>query len=388
LKILHLCLGNYFADGHIYQENLLTKYHKRLGHDVEVIASTLTIDEKGKVFRKVKQGVYLNEHSVLVKRLNFKFGILGKFLRIYKNLYKEILKSNPDIIFIHNPQFWDVRAVIKYLKHHPNVRVYVDNHADFYNSAKNWFSRNILHKIIWKKSVKRLQPYVRKFYATTPGTLKFLNEMYNVPVDNIELLPLGGDDDKILVDDETRRLIRTTVRKKYNILDKDFLIITGGKIDNMKAETILLMKAISKLKNDHVRLLIFGSVSNSISEEFHKAARDKRIKYIGWINPDEIYKLIISANLAVFPGSQSVLWIHTVCLGIPAIFKYWEGMLPLDLGGNCLFLYNSSEDEIYELLKKILEHPKLYERMKKVASEKGPKRFLYSQIAKRSIEEY
>lgn len=386
MKILHLCLGNYFADGHTYQENLLTKYHKRLGHDVEIIASTLTIGENG--LQRTKEGQYINENGLLVKRLGFKYGVFGKILRIHKNLYKEISNFKPDVIFIHNPQFWDVRVVVKYLKKHPYVRVYVDNHADFYNSAKNWLSKNILHKIIWKRSVKILEPYVRKFYAISPGCLDFLNKMYDVPKEKIELLPLGADDDKVLIDFKTRKAIKEKIRKKYNISDKDFLIITGGKIDKTRIETLFLMKAITNLKEKYVKLIIFGSVSKSLKKQFDEYIKDERIKYIGWINSEEIHQLIIASDLAIFPGSQSVLWVHTVCAGVPAIFKYWEGMIPLDFGGNCLFLHKNTEDEIYELLRKILENPEFYQQMKKNAFEKKPKELLYSQIAKRSIEEY
>ena len=33
----------------------------------------------------------------------------------------------------------------------PNVKIFVDNHADFSNSATNWLSLEILHKKIWKR---------------------------------------------------------------------------------------------------------------------------------------------------------------------------------------------------------------------------------------------
>ncbi len=43
MEILHLCLGNYFVDGYGYQENIITKMHKRQGHEVLIVASTETI---------------------------------------------------------------------------------------------------------------------------------------------------------------------------------------------------------------------------------------------------------------------------------------------------------------------------------------------------------
>ena len=49
MKIVHLCLASFYPDNYSYQENLLPKFHKELGYDVEVIASTQSFDEYGKV---------------------------------------------------------------------------------------------------------------------------------------------------------------------------------------------------------------------------------------------------------------------------------------------------------------------------------------------------
>lgn len=48
MKVVHLCLGCFFPDNYSYQENMLPKFHKQLGYDVEVIASLATFDKNGK----------------------------------------------------------------------------------------------------------------------------------------------------------------------------------------------------------------------------------------------------------------------------------------------------------------------------------------------------
>ena len=48
MKIVHVCLaGIGVTDGWTYQENLLTKYHKKLGHDVTIITSQWVRNELG-----------------------------------------------------------------------------------------------------------------------------------------------------------------------------------------------------------------------------------------------------------------------------------------------------------------------------------------------------
>ena len=52
MRITHLCLACFFPDGFSYQENMLPKYHKKLGHDVSVVASLQTFDKNGNVIKR------------------------------------------------------------------------------------------------------------------------------------------------------------------------------------------------------------------------------------------------------------------------------------------------------------------------------------------------
>ena len=147
MKIVHMCLGCFFPDNYSYQENMLPKFHKELGYDVEVIASLVTFDKNGKGTFLPKGSTYQNEYDIKVTRLDNK-----NPLKIYRKMkrfigtYQALERANPDILFIHGCQFMDMDEVVKYLKKHKTVRVYVDNHADFSNSGTNFFSKNILHK--------------------------------------------------------------------------------------------------------------------------------------------------------------------------------------------------------------------------------------------------
>ena len=67
----------------------------------------------------------------------------------------------------------------------------------------------------------------------------------------------GADDEK--VEEANNDFVRKEIRNKYNIKSDDFLIITGGKIDNAKRQTLLLMKAVKEMKQNNVKLLVFGS---------------------------------------------------------------------------------------------------------------------------------
>lgn len=385
MKVLHLCLGAFFPDGYSYQENLLPKFHRQLGYEVSVIASLQTFDKNGNFTYMNLCDPYINENGIEVTRLGFaNNNKVCKILKKYKGLTPCLETAEPDIIFIHNCQFSNMHEIVKYLKRHPKVRVYVDNHADYSNSATNWFSKNILHKILWRRSAKLIEPFATKFYGVLPARVEFLKELYKLPAEKCELLVMGADDD--LVEANLKPEVKAEVRKKYGIADDDFLLMFGGKIDLFKQQLLLLMDAVNEIGNPKLKLIVFGSVVPEMKEAIESRVSDK-VKYIGWVQSDDSYPLFASCDLAVFPGRHSVFWEQVTGQGIPLLVKHWDGTTHVDIGGNVKFLYDDSKEEIKNAVLEIVDNPQLYAEMKRVAEENGMKEFSYRDIARRSIEE-
>lgn len=387
MKIIHICLCGPVTDNWTYQDNLLPKYHKRLGYDVSVITSEYIWNKNGELDVDYRN-VYFNENNIKTIRIKTKYGttVESKFKK-YKNLYRTIWNENPDIIFVHGIQFFDVKEVIKYKKKNPDVKVFVDNHADFSNSATNWLSKNILHKLIWRYYAKSIEPYVIKFYGVLPARVDFLKDMYKIQEDKVDLLVLGADDDK--VKEARKNNVKIEIRNMYDIKENDFLIITGGKIDFAKKQTLLLMKAIQILSKSYknLKLIVFGSVANDLKEELKDLVDDNNVQYIGWIKPEDSYNYFGAADLVVFPGRHSVFWEQVVGLGIPMVVKYWYGTTHIEIGGNCKYLYTDSVEEIKEVLENIINDGDEYKNMKLAAITKGKEKFSYEKIAYRSIND-
>lgn len=382
MKIVHLCLGCFFPDNYSYQENMLPKFHKQLGYEVEVIASLVTFDKDGKGTFLEKGSVYQNEYDIKVTRLDYKKPVkVYRKLKRYVGTYEAIKKANPDILFIHGCQFMDMDIVVKYVKEHPNVKVYVDNHADFSNSGTNWFSKNFLHKILWRHTAHIIEPYTTKFYGVLPARVDWLVNMYKLPKEKCELLVMGADDDK--VKEASNPEIRKNIREKYGIASDDFVIMTGGKIDPWKTQTLLLMEAVAKINNPKVKLVVFGSVTPDLKEQVSAHCVENKVLYIGWVQSSESYKYFAAADLAVFPGRHSVFWEQVAGMGIPMVCKYWDGTTHVDAGGNVKFLRNDSADEIYDVLMSILDGE--YEHMREIANGAAKKKFSYKEIAVRAI---
>ena len=385
MKIVHLCLCSFFPDNYSYQENLLPKYHKKLGYDVEVIASTRSFDEQGKPCYLDNVGTYQNEYDIKVTRLPYKSNSkIWKRLKRYIGVFDAISKAEPDILFIHGGQFLDIDQVVKFLKDHKDVTVFVDNHADFSNSATNWFSKNILHKIVWKHTEHQIEPYAKKFYGVLPVRVDFLKDIYGLPADKCELLVMGADDE--LVERAKTSGARERIRKQYGISDSDFLIVTGGKIDQWKTQTLLLMQAVQNISNPSVRLIVFGSVTDELKEQVNNLSDSVKVQYIGWISSEDTYDYFEASDLVVFPGRHSVMWEQVTGQGKPMIVKDWPGTHHVDLGGNVIFLTEDSVGEIQEKIESLLSEPSKLSEMTKIAQEKGMQIFSYADISKRAIE--
>ena len=383
MKIVHICLANFYIDNYSYQENILPKMHKLQGLDVMIIASTETFIDNN-TLGYLKPSSYYNENGIPVVRLPYVDFIphwIARKIRLYIGLTRMLESFNPQIIFLHDVQFLSIKEIVEFVKKHRHVKVYADGHADFSNSASSFISKHILHKVVYKYCVDIISPFVTFFYGTLPARVDFFMDVYKTPPSKTKLLVMGADDD--LVRNAKDLNLRSVLRAKYSILDEEFVIITGGKIDQSKKQVLELMKALNNITDKKIRLIIFGSVAEELMEKFEALFNPRFMINVGWVASDTIYGYFEASDLVVFPGRHSVLWEQAVGQGKPCVFRYYPGHNHIDLGGNCNFLYKSTSDEMEKVIKESIAS---IDNLKINAEKKGINYFSYYQIAKRSIE--
>lgn len=387
MKILHICVTGPYTDNLNYQENLITKYQVKAGNEVFLIAPQWEWGEDGKVRKTVGDTEYVNADGVSVYRLSIR-GDKNVFFRykIYEHFYDTLEKVLPDIIFVHNLQFFDVGEIVRYAKSH-QVKIFVDNHADFSNSARSRLAV-MFYKIFWRHMAHIMEPYTTRFFGVLPARVDFLMDVYHVSEKKCELLVMGADDEAVEVASEPA--VKKKIRDRYHVGEQDFLIVTGGKIDSFKTQTLLLMEAVKQIDEEgelkqKVKLLIFGSIDDTIREEFDALCDDKTIQYIGWAKGIQPYEFFGAADLVVFPGRHSVYWEQVVAQGIPMLCKYWDGTTHVDIGGNVHFLQEDSVELMKREIANLIQNPGAYEEMKRAAMCEKRRDFLYSQIAAKAL---
>lgn len=381
MKIVHLCLGNFFMDSASYQENMLAKYHVKMGYDVTVIAGLLSYGSSGKgIFLEGPQ-TYTDPSGMKIVRLAYARPLkLARFMMKYEGLQPVLVDEQPDIIFCHNLQFGDTGIVAKYIEQHPEVRLYADNHADYVNSARNWFSRLFKHQIMWKHYIKKLEPFLTKYYGVTPMRCRFLKEMYNVNPKLIEFLPMGVDDEAI---PSNRSEVRAQIRKELELVEDDIVVMTGGKIE-MRKNTHCLYEAFERITNPKLHLVVCGTFTPEMSFWENKMSKIKNIHLLGWCSAERVIRVMVASDFVCFPGTHSTLWEQSVGMGLPGIFKHWNEIDHVNVNGNCIFVKGDDIEELADALDK-MSNVRFFEGIKQkaiIASES----FRYSDIARRSID--
>lgn len=386
MRVLHCCLAAFYIDDYGYQENVLPRMHKLQGHDVAIVASTQAYVDN-RVLGHVEARSYSTADGIPITRLPYPRWIprvLARRLRFYDGLQERLDSFAPDVLFLHDCQFLEMRTIVRYAKRHPEVRIYIDGHTDFINSARGWLSKNLLHRILYRYCAQIVEPYTRKFYGVLPVRVEFFQDMYGTPPEKTELLVLGADHTRVNLD--RRDEIRSATRSRLSIDDDDFVVVAGGKIDRRK-QFPELMHAISKINRPDVKLILFGTPTEEMEHEVERLSHHDSIRHVGWAQADQTYEYLLAADLGVFPGTHSVLWEQAVGVGLPCVFKRWDGIQHVDVGGNCLFLEEGTRGEIEQAILSLCGRGETYSRLKQVATTKGMTEFSYYEIARRAIEE-
>lgn len=372
MKIVHVCLSGTYNDGWGYQENIISEYNANAGYDVTVIASKEGIIKCDIDYNDSRNIKYELNGVTIVRLSNAKYipALLSKKFKLYHNLYKTIDDINPDILFFHGTIGFPLYIIPKYKKKHNNCRIFIDNHADYYNCMKNFISKYLFYKFLWKIQIKKTIPFVEKYFGTLPIRNRFMKEVYGIPEDKIELLVMGVNEKKLPSKPD---LVRGQFRKKYSINDDAFVLIAGGKIDANK-NFDKLIEAVNEVDNQNIILALFGKIENEC-KEIIESLFTERIKYIGWITPDEITEAFLSSELGVFPGLHSVLWEQAVSCGLPCIFHKLEGIDHVDINGNCILLADVSVSAIREKIEFLYNNHQEYMVMKEKADSAAEKMF-------------
>lgn len=378
MRIIHFALSCFYIEGYNYQENVIPTIHAHEGHTVLMVASCVSFNEHGEPCI-VEPTKYHSKNGFDVIRVPYKklfeVGLLRRF-RLYEGVYDIIENFKPDIMYFHGCSALELNTVVRYKRRHPEVVLFIDNHADRNNSASSYASLLIQHKLIYKPSLKKALPYTEKLLCPSIECMDFCREVYGVPDEKLEFYPLGGTIFSI----RQREEIRANVRLKENVAQNAIVFTHSGKMD-AKKRTIDIIKAFKSVKNEDFRLWIIGVLMDDVKEKvIEEISTDNRISYLGWKNSEELTDYLCATDFYVQPGGQSATMQNAMCCGCAVMLYPYKSHGPY-VDGNGFFV--STVDDMRDAFAEISNHPEMCIEMKKKSLEIASELLDYEKLADR-----
>lgn len=164
------------------------------------------------------------------------------------------------------------------------------------------------------------------------------------------------------------------IKKKYNILENQFVFIFIGRVVQDKG-IVELIEAFSKLKKDYhfIRLMLVGPFEPETdpipNETIVAIQNDPSIIHAGY--QDDVRPFLAASQVLAFPSYREGLPnvpMQAGCLNIPSIVTNINGCNEIiENGINGLLIEPKNVNELYDAMKKMITDESLYNNCKKNA---------------------
>ncbi len=377
MKIVHI--SESYIEGWGYQENLLPLYQKRAGHDVVVISDNehlKYIQNKELAEKIAKRGnEYEYDGIKIYKIITYLNTSSTSFF--CRGLYKILKCEQPDMIFHHNVNCSTLPIAARYKRHHPQVRLYADNHADWINESKNKLWHTMYYDTLMPCTVWCLGDMVDNYIGVSPLRCLYLNKVYRVPEKKVRFLPIGCD----TAGAEQVTESREELRRQYQIGNDDFVVVSGGKLDRSKG-TLALIAACENLKARmaNMHMVLFGKIDDEVTKV---AQSHDWITMEGWCDRRKTLSLLKMADVACWPWLHTTLIEDSVASGIPLVVKMSDNVSHFAKEQAGVFM---DKGDVDELMKALLEVKTNEERYRQNAM-KARQQYSYATLIQRLEDE-
>lgn len=343
MKIAHICISAPYIDGWGYQENLLPAYLCKVGCENVVIAPSDTFPNylsPDEVERIKAKGKDYSIGAVRIIRIPT-VSVTSSFI-IPKGLESALESIKPDAIFHHNVNPTSLLVAGRY-SHKHKVPLFVDNHADEINMSSNILWHLVYYNFACRLACRYVRKTLSKAYGVTVSRCHFLKKYYGIPENLVDFLPIGAD---VSLADTLRD--RTEIRSELGVSDKDFLVVSGGKMSEGKG-TDNLIKSVEELANNglKVRLVLFGKFEDERTRKLAVESRMTNVK--GWCERTETLELLKAADVVCWPVHHTTLCEDAIAVGTPLILRKTDTTSHL-IEGNGIWLETSSENGLKNAL--------------------------------------
>lgn len=295
------------------------------------------------------------------------------FIQYMDEIYKNIKNKEFDFIIIEGG---DITGYEYLLKKFPKEKCIVHIHGDSLGDKK--INNNIYYK----------------FIAISNYTKKILTEDNIIPSEKVEVLYNAINIEKFnkKLNEKEKQLLRN----KYGIDKDDIVILFSGRTIPQKGVKELIT-SFKNLKNiERCKLLIVGSanygerVKTHYDYELEEMSLDikDKIKFTGYIDNEELYKIHNISDIAVVPSMWEELFglvvIEYMSSGLPLIVTK-SGGIPEIVNEECAYIIDKDNNLISNITNKLdylIEKPNLRKKMgrkgKEIVQSYGIEHYLHN----------
>lgn len=366
MRIVHII--DYFQPKLGYQEYYLAKEQLRCGHDVLVVTSERYFpfpdyDEYMKLVlgnRIIEAGKFIEE-GIKVIRLNVKFEI---YHRLWLNkLYPTIKKLNPDVVHMHN--CGSISALrISLFKRKLCFNLLCDEHSHLSILRKrNFIKRTIarIQKIVMKNVFKNVDAFV----AIAADVKDIMINIYGLPENRIDIIPLGVDTNLFYFCESSRN----EVRKKFGIKKNTSVVMYAGKLISDKGPHILIKAVLDilKIKKLNLKVILIGDGNKNYIERMKNEIKlSKFDRFFIWhkfIDKEDLYKFYSIADMGVWPLEETISMLEASACKLPIIVKDSESIRDRSSMGNGIAYREGNIESLGNAILKIVGNKQLRWKM-------------------------
>ncbi|AAK81010.1 glycosyltransferase involved in cell wall biosynthesis [Clostridium acetobutylicum] len=246
--------------------------HMSYEDNVEMILLVNDLEEASKIFGQF--------NNIKFKRMR------SKFLSIFEQIeLPMIVNKYKNMAIFHSPSF----VASPFIKCKMIMTIHDLNHLKF----PQYYTP--FHKYYYKYIVKKCALKSKKILTVSEFSKEEIFKWIKCDRDKIKVT-YNGIDPKFHVISDAEKLKK--IKEKYKLPDR-FILYIGNLKPHKNVET--LVKAM-RFIDGKVKLVINGTINKSISEILDKFNLLEKVKFIGYVNEDELPLLYNLASVFVFPS--------------------------------------------------------------------------------------
>jgi glycosyltransferase involved in cell wall biosynthesis len=234
--------------------------------------------------------------------------------------------------------------------------------------------------------------FVDRYHAVTPGVADLYAAAYRIPTKRVSVVERGRPTESLRERSAERR---RSARESLGLGDEHRIVLAAGRQEHQK-DHVGLVRAIAELAatDPQVHLLIAGREGNATAalrrEIDATTGASAFVHVLGHRSdvPDLLVVADVMALPSIFEGTAGVA-LEAMALGTPIVSTELEGMLGiLEHERNALVVPQRDPSAMAAAIRRLLDDPKLAQRLATEARADFLDRFTLDRSAERTVEMY